>query len=80
MSRTCELTIHPASEKPKTEGFYLCLAYEWVGLERDKPKKPDWKVRYYAAKNWERRNYTFDTGCLENFEAVEWSELPEVKR
>lgn len=63
---------------PSKPGDYLVLAFEWVGLPKDRPEKPSWKVRHYYLTGWELTRYQWDTGGMENFEVVHWTYLPQV--
>lgn len=61
---------------PPRPGRYLTLAYEWPGLERDKPKEPDWTIRTWDGRSWSKARYGCDTGGYESLEIVRWQELP----
>lgn len=63
---------------PKKPGYYLLLVYEWVGLPRERPAKPEWFRRHWNGSKWQRIRYEWDTGLYENFEPVMWAPLPEV--
>jgi hypothetical protein len=63
---------------PTKPGRYLVLAYEWVGLQRERPEKPEWFIRHWRDGDWERQRYYWDTGGYENFEVVRWQDLPPI--
>lgn len=65
-------------DNPTKPGKYLLLAREWVGLEDQRPEKPEWSIRRFEKGQWQTAKYYFDTGGYENFEPVRWQELPPV--
>lgn len=71
-----------AAEKlgdPTVDGLYLLLCYEWVGVDKDRPRRPHWQIRMYREGHWAKRVYGFDTGGYENFVIVRWQQLPPVE-
>jgi hypothetical protein len=73
-----QTVINSAHYTPACAGVYMLLRYEWVGGTAQKPIDPSWQVTLWDGASWQKKRYTFDTGGLENFEAVAWCELPPV--
>ena len=71
-----KFNVFDGSRRPNKTGRYMLLSFEWVGLHTSKPQLPVWNIREWDGKDWQRKSYTFDTGGMDNFEAVAWCETP----
>jgi len=81
-------------KNPKKPGLYLACVYEWAGYEKDRPAKPQWVIKRYCIETeyvpgwgatseveseyWQKQEYRYDTGNLENLEVIAWQELPPL--
>jgi hypothetical protein len=72
------LNVFDVLYKPRRKGVYLLLCFEWVGLGKDKPQLPSWDLKEWNGSHWSRKQYTFDTGCMENFQPLAWCDLPSA--
>lgn len=72
------MIVYPASRPPELPTRVLLLAFEWVGLAKDKPENPQWYIRWWDGKAWEKFRYSSDTGGYENFQPIAWMQCPVV--
>lgn len=70
--------VFECSRPPDKPGKYLLLCFEWAGNENNRPAFPWWEIKHWDGRDWNRRQYGFDTGGCEQFQPVAWCELPPV--